>query len=188
MKLFIFTFLLLFSISNNSFAAKDTSMNAYDFSFKTLADQSPMPLSSYKGKVLLVVNTASKCGFTGQYKELEALYKQFKNDGLIVIGVPSDNFGGQEFGTDTEIAKFCESNYGVTFPMTSKENVTGDSAHPFYKWARENLGLGSSPKWNFHKYLIGRDGKAVDFYMSTTSPQSDTIIKAVEKALNAEVK
>src|SRR5580698_6933489 len=127
---------------------KPTDKTAYDFSFETL-DGKPMPLSQYKGKVLLVVNTASKCGFTPQYKGLEALYNKYKDRGLVIIGVPSNDFGGQEPGNATEIKNFCQLNYGVTFPMTSKQVVSGDDANSFYKWVYSVLGFGSAPKWNF---------------------------------------
>ncbi len=157
---------------------------AYDFSFKTLAGADPLPLKSFEGKVLLVVNTASKCGFTKQYEGLEKLYKSYKEKGLVVIGVPSNDFGAQEPGFAQEIARFCSLTYGVTFPMTAKETVSGSDAHPFYGWARSILGFGTAPKWNFHKYLINRQGKLVDYFHSTTSPDSDRVITAIEKALN----
>jgi len=155
---------------------------AYDFSFTSL-DGGDMPLSGYKGKVLLVVNTASKCGLTPQYKGLEALYNQYKDQGLVIIGVPSNDFGEQEPGSAAEIKKFCELNFGVTFPLTSKQVVTGKEAHPFYQWAYSVLGFGSAPKWNFHKYLVNTDGKLVDYFASTTTPDSDKLKDAIEKLL-----
>jgi glutathione peroxidase len=161
---------------------KPSDKTAYDFSFETLGGD-PMPLSQYKGKVLLIVNTASKCGFTPQYKGLQALYSKYKPSGLTIIGVPSNDFGQQEPGNAQEIKQFCELNYGVTFPMTSKYTVTGNSAHPFFKWAYEVLGFGAAPKWNFHKYLVGRDGKLIDFYTSMTAPDSDKLVAALEKEL-----
>lgn len=185
MKILILSFVFIL-ISFSSFAESkimNTPQNAFDFSFKTLNDESPMPLSAYKGKVLLIVNTASKCGFTKQYEGLEELYKTYKDKGVVIIGVPSDNFGGQEFAKNEEIAKFCEHNFGVTFPMTSKENVSGDKAHPFYIWAKGELGFGTTPKWNFHKYLVGRDGTLIDYFGSMTEPTSDKMKKAIEAAL-----
>jgi glutathione peroxidase len=161
---------------------KSSDKTAYDFSFESL-DGKPLPLAQYKGKVLLVVNTASKCGFTPQYKGLEALYNKYKDRGLIIIGVPSNDFGEQEPGTATEIKHFCELNYGVTFPMTSKYDVVGDSAHPFYKWIHGVLGFNSAPKWNFHKYLIDTAGKPVDWFASTTTPDSDKLTQAIEQLL-----
>ncbi|WP_058388033.1 glutathione peroxidase, partial [Legionella cherrii] len=141
--------------------------NAYDYSFHTLRGHEPLPLSSFRGKVLMIVNTASKCGFTPQYARLEKLYEQYKDRGLVILGVPSNDFGGQEPGTEQDIASFCQVNYGVTFPMTAKEVVSGKNAHPFYLWAREKLGFGTAPKWNFHKYLINRKGELIDYFYST---------------------
>ena len=160
-----------------------TNRNAYDFSFKNLTDETPLPLKDFEGKVIMVVNTASKCGFTPQYDGLEILYNEYKDEGFVIIGVPSNDFGGQEPGTSTEIANFCKVNYGVTFPIASKEIVSGDTAHPFYRWAREQLGFGTAPKWNFHKYLVDRQGNLVDYFNSTTAPDNDRLVKAVKKAL-----
>ncbi|MBY0407987.1 MAG: glutathione peroxidase [Rickettsiales bacterium] len=156
--------------------------SAYDYSFTTL-DGQELPLSKYKNKAILVVNTASKCGFTPQYEGLEALYEAYKDRGLVIIGVPSNDFGEQEPGSAKEIAEFCKLNYGVSFPMTEKQVVTGDSAHPFYKWIADELGFGAAPKWNFHKYLIDAEGKPVDFFLSTTSPESGTLKRAIERVL-----
>jgi glutathione peroxidase len=157
---------------------------AYAFSFKTLLEEKPFPLSQFEGQVLLVVNTASLCGFTPQYDDLEKLYTTYKNQGLVVIGVPSNDFGHQEPGTNLEIESFCKVNYGVSFPMTSKEVVSGQKAHPFYVWAKESFG--SVPKWNFHKYLIDRRGTLIDYFNSTTSPDAKRVCEAIEKALAQE--
>ncbi|WP_058464876.1 glutathione peroxidase [Legionella cincinnatiensis] len=161
--------------------------NAYDYSFHTLRGHEPLPLSSFQGKVLMVVNTASKCGFTPQYAGLEKLYEQYKDRGLVVLGIPSNDFGGQEPGTEQEISNFCQVNYGVSFPMAAKEVVSGKNAHPFYLWARKELGFGTAPKWNFHKYLINRKGKLIDYFYSTTSPDTGRVIKIIEKALDEHV-
>lgn len=161
----------------------EPSLSAYDFSFRPLMGEGALPLSAYKGKVILVVNTASQCGFTGQYEGLQALYDRYHGQGLVIIGVPSNDFGGQEPGTAEEIAQFCSINYGVTFPMASKEVVSGDAAHPFYQWARKTLGFGTAPKWNFHKYLINRQGQLVDYFNSTTDPQATRLTDAIEDAL-----
>lgn len=158
--------------------------NAYDYTFTTLVGHESLPLETYKGQVILIVNTASKCGFTPQYASLEALYKQYKDKGMVILGVPSNDFGGQESGTEQEVAQFCQLNYGVSFPMTAKEMVSGKEAHPFFLWARSQLGFGTAPKWNFHKYLINRKGELVDYFYSTTSPDAPRVIKAIEKALN----
>jgi glutathione peroxidase len=155
----------------------------YDFSAKTI-DGKSRKLSDYKGKVLLVVNTASKCGFTPQYKGLEALYAKYKSKGLVVLGFPSNQFGQQEPGPDDEIAEFCEMNFGVTFPLFSKVDVNGDAAHPLFKYltsTKKGL-LGSEAiKWNFTKFLIGRDGNVVERYAPTTKPED--LEKDVERAL-----
>lgn len=171
------------SLFQSSSESKASDKTAYDFSFKTLMDEEPMPLKQFKGKVILIVNTASECGFTPQYEGLEKLYNTYKDKGLVVIGVPSNDFGKQEKGNDQEIANFCKINYGVTFPMASKEIVSGKKAHPFYAWAKKELGFGTAPKWNFHKYLINRKGELVDYFNSTTSPDSDSVKQAIEKEL-----
>ena len=155
-----------------------------DFTANTLGGQT-QPLSDYRGKVVLVVNTASKCGFTPQYEGLEKLYEQFKDDGLVVLGFPCNQFGSQEPGGADEIGEFCQLNYGVSFPMFEKIDVNGDDAHPLYKWLRsEKSGvLGDRIKWNFTKFLIGKDGTVVKRYGSTTKPAK--IAGDVEKALTA---
>ena len=163
--------------------AQPLNKTAYDFSFDTLVGHNPMPLKQYAGKVLLIVNTASHCGFTPQYEGLEKLYEQYHDQGLVVIGVPSNDFGQQEPGTAQDIAAFCKLNYGVSFPMTAKVSVSGADAHPFYVWAKETLGFGTAPKWNFHKYLINRKGQLVDYFHSTTSPDNNRLKQAIEKAL-----
>ncbi|MDH5209825.1 MAG: glutathione peroxidase [Burkholderiaceae bacterium] len=157
----------------------------YDFSAQTLTGK-PRKLSDYKGKVLLVVNTASKCGFTPQYAGLEELYKKYKSRGLVVLGFPSNQFGEQEPGPDSEIAEFCEMNYGVSFPMFSKVDVNGDAAHPLFKYLTSSKKgmLGSQAiKWNFTKFLVGRDGTVLERYAPTTAPAD--IGPDIEKALAA---
>ena len=173
-------------MNSNILSAQPTSKsrdNAYQYSFSTLIGHRPMPLSAYQGKVLLIVNVASKCGFTLQYAGLQSLYDRYKDQGLVIIGVPSNDFGNQEPGTEADIAHFCQLNYGVSFPMAAKEVVSGKNAHPFYQWARQKLGWGSAPKWNFHKYLINRNGEIINHYFSTTSPHAPRLIKAIENAL-----
>jgi glutathione peroxidase len=155
----------------------------YDFSARTI-DGKARKLSDYKGKVLLVVNTASQCGFTPQYKGLEALYKKYKSKGFAVLGFPSNQFGQQEPGPESEIAEFCEMNYGVTFPMFSKVDVNGDAAHPLFKYlttTKKGL-LGSEGiKWNFTKFLIGKDGEVIERYAPTTKPED--LERDVDEAL-----
>jgi len=157
----------------------------YDFSATTI-DGKPRKLADYRGKVLLVVNTASKCGFTPQYKGLEALYKKYRDKGLVVLGFPSNQFGAQEPGPESEIAEFCEMNFGVTFPLFSKVDVNGDAAHPLYKYltsTKKGL-LGSEAiKWNFTKFLIGKDGRVIERYAPTTKPED--LAADIEKALAA---
>lgn len=165
--------------ANSGTAAMKT---AYDFSFEGI-DGVAAPLSAYKGKVLLVVNTASECGFTPQYEGLEKLYNTYKDRGLVVVGVPSNDFGGQEPGNNAQIKQFCESRYRITFPMMGKAVVKGKDAYPFYAWAKESLDGSGTPSWNFHKYLIGRDGKIVEYYSSITGPASSSLAKAIEGQL-----
>jgi glutathione peroxidase len=146
--------------------------DVYDFSAK-LNSGEEKPLADYRGKVLLIVNTASKCGFTPQYKGLEELYKKYAAQGLEVLGFPCDQFGHQEPGSDDQIRGFCELNFGVTFPLFSKVEVNGDGAHPLYKYLKSEAGglLGSAIKWNFTKFLVGRDGRVVGRYSPTTTPE-----------------
>jgi glutathione peroxidase len=140
-------------------------------------------LADYRGKVVLVVNTASQCGYTGQYAGLETLWRSRQREGLVIVGVPSNDFGGQEPGSATEIKKFCELNYGVTFPMAAKYTVRGPSAHPFYRNAVNVLGPKAEPKWNFHKILIGKDGRTVAAFASAVTPQSAELSQAITSAL-----
>ena len=154
-----------------------------DQKLTTLMDQ-PTSLCQYQGKVLLVVNTASQCGFTPQYEGLEALYRRFKGRGLVVLGFPSNEFGGQEPGRNGEIAQFCQLNYGVSFPMFSKSTVTGPRAMPFYtRLARSG---GGAPKWNFHKYLIDRRGEKVLSYDSEVEPLDGKFVQQIEQLLAAK--
>ena len=159
---------------------------ASEFVFDTLMGQAKFALSDYKGKVVMIANTASQCGFTGQYQGLEELYQKYKSRGFVIIGVPSNDFGGQEPGSHEEIADFCKINYGVSFPMTAKYHVRGSQAHPFYLWAKKKLGFGTAPKWNFHKYILDRRGRLVDYFHSVTSPTSSRVIKVVEKHLSTQ--
>jgi len=148
--------------------------------FPRLQDEKPQSLCQYSGKVILVVNTASYCGFTSQYKGLEALHSKYKDKGLVVLGFPSNDFA-QEKASNQDIAEFCENTFGVKFPMFTKTSVTGDSAAPFFKQLAKDPG--QRPKWNFYKYLIGRDGRLIDSYNSMTSPDSKGLTQAIEKSL-----
>ena len=155
-----------------------------DFAATSLEGE-PVDLSSYDGQVVLVVNTASQCGFTPQLEGLQQLYDQYAARGFTVLGFPCDQFGGQEPGTDDEIGAFCQRSYGVTFPMFSKVEVNGDGAHPLYRWLRAQKGglLGNRVRWNFTKFLVGRDGRVIDRYAPTTAPQK--LGKDIERALAA---
>jgi glutathione peroxidase len=156
---------------------------AYDFSFKSI-DGKPLPLSSFKGKAVLVVNVASACGLTPQYSGLEALWKEKSGKGLVVLGVPANDFGAQEPGTEDQIKTFCETRFGVDFPMTAKEHVIGPQAHPFYKWIAGELGEDAAPKWNFHKYLIGKNGTIAGTFGSRTPPDDANMNSEIEAALS----
>ena len=156
--------------------------SAYGFAFTDI-EGAPLSMAQFKGKVVLVVNTASQCGFTSQYEGLEKLYRDNKAKGFVILGVPSNDFGGQEPGSNAEIKKFCTVNFNIDFPMTTKAVVRGPKAHPFYQWAKARLGAQAEPKWNFHKILIGRDGQPVAAFSSVTKPQSTAITAAIERAL-----
>jgi len=146
-------------------------------------DGKDVPLSTYKGKVILIVNVASECGFTPQYKDLEALYEKYKDQGFVILGFPANNFGAQEPGTDPEIKEFCTSKYGVTFDMFSKISVMGSDQHPLYKFITSDPTYGGDVKWNFQKYLVNREGKLVGKYFSRVTPLSPELTGAIEAAL-----
>ena len=157
-------------------------MTAHDYSF-TAIDGRPLELKHFAGKAVLVVNVASYCGFTPQYTDLQDLHDTYGSKGLVVLGVPSNDFGAQEPRGEAEIAKFCDSVYGVTFPLTAKQTVIGPDAHPLYKWIAAQAGEGAAPKWNFHKYLIGKDGSLVGAWPSRVRPGGSEIVEAIEGAL-----
>jgi len=156
--------------------------SAHDFSFE-MPHGAPLSLKEYEGKAVLVVNTATECGFSGQLSGLQQLQDSYGDRGLVVLGVPSNDFGGQEPRADGEIAEFCEAKYGATFLMTAKTSVRGKEAHPFYQWAGERLGASARPYWNFHKYLIGPDGSIVAWFATPTAPTSKKITGEIEKVL-----
>jgi len=158
------------------------SASAHQFAFQTI-DGAELPLTTFRDKVVLVVNTASKCGLTPQYDGLERLYSEYKDRGLVVLGVPCNQFAGQEPGAEAEIKAFCETRFAVDFPLTAKTDVKGETAHPFYKWARAQLGEPAEPVWNFHKILIGRQGQAIRAFGPRTDPMDDEIIAELEKLL-----
>lgn len=154
----------------------------YDFKINNINNEK-LDLTDYKGKTVLLVNVASNCGFTKQYSELQELYTAYKERGLVVLGVPSNQFGAQEPGSNKQIKDFCETNFNITFPMTSKYQVKGENAHPIYLWAKKNHGKSSIPKWNFHKILINKKGEIEDTYSSFTNPMSKKITNKIEKIL-----
>jgi len=158
-------------------------MSAHDYRF-VANDGGDLPLSAWRGHPVLVVNTASFCGYTPQYEGLETLWRSRRDRGLIVLGVPSNDFGAQEPGSDAEIKAFC-ANYHVSFPLTRKVNVTGKEAHPFYRWLADELGERGVPRWNFHKYLIDGEGRAAGAWPSSTGPQSKEIAAAIDALLPA---
>ena len=155
---------------------------AYDFNFKGL-DGDQINLKDYEDKVIIVVNVASRCGYTPQYNDLQKLWSDNKND-LVIIGVPTNNFK-QEPKNNADIKKFCESNFGITFPMSEKVDVIGKNAHPFFKWAKKNHGIAAIPKWNFHKIIVGKDGKVADTFASFTKPNSKKFISVIKKEIKS---
>ena len=172
--------LLTFSVLSVPFAP--ASENLFQFQAPDI-DGEKLSLRQFEGQVVLVVNTASKCGYTYQYEGLEKVYRQFKDRGFVVLGFPSDDFW-QEYNSNEEIKEFCEVNFNINFPMTSKTDVKGENAHEIYKWAFKNYGKSAIPKWNFHKILINQEGKVEETYMSFTKPTSKKIINKIEKILN----
>lgn len=158
--------------------------DAYQFRMKAI-DGKPLDWAQFRRQVMLVVNTASFCGFTPQYKGLQALHTRYADQGFTVLGVPSGDFGGQEHESNAEIAQFCESTFGITFPMTEKSHVKGAEAAPFYQWARTQLPRENEPKWNFHKFLVGKDGRIIAGFGSRVTPDSPELKRAIEQALAA---
>ena len=171
----------MISVSGNN-ANADYEKIAYDFNFKDL-DGSPLNLSEYRGKVIVAINVASQCGFTSQYEDMQQVWEKYRSKGIIILGIPSNDFGKQEPGSNEDIKNFCEAKFGISFPMTEKVSVKGSEAHPFYIWARENYGKSAIPKWNFHKIIIDKNGKVAETFSSITNPSSKKFIKALEKLI-----
>ena len=177
-----FALILFVLITSINIAMTD---NAHDYSFKSINEEDIIKLSDYKGKTIVVVNTASLCGFTYQYEGLQALYETSSSKGLMVIGVPSNDFGNQESGSNEQVKEFCESTFNITFPLTEKNIVKGNDAHPFFQWSKKELGfLGGVPRWNFHKIIIDKNGNALAGFTALTKPSSKTFISQIEKALS----
>ena len=179
MRKILITFIIMFSFFNKSLA--NYSQLAYEFQFQSL-DGKLIKLSDYKNKVIVVVNVASRCGFTKQYDDLQNLWNNYQDKDLVVIGIPTNDFK-QEPASNADIKDFCEQNFNIDFPMTEKNNVLGNDAHPFYKWAKTNYGKGAVPKWNFHKIIIGKDGKVADTFASITNPSSKRFVNFIEEQI-----
>ena len=176
----IYTIIIMISFFNTGNAKYEKVF--FDFNIIDINEEK-LDLSVYKNKTILLVNVASKCGFTNQYSDLQELYEKYKNKGFLVLGVPSNQFGGQEPESNDKIKDFCETNFNITFPMTSKYDVKGNNAHAIYLWAKENYGNSAVPKWNFHKILINKNGKIEDTFSSMTKPMSKKIIDKIEEIL-----
>jgi glutathione peroxidase len=166
-------------------AGSATAANIYDFTLPSI-DGKPMPLAEFKGKVVLVVNVASRCGYTPQYSALEALYEKYKDQGFVIVGFPANNFGAQEPGTNEEIKTFCSRKYNVTFPMYGKVSVKGDDETPLYQYLTKQTGpsIAGDIKWNFTKFLVDRNGNVVERFESAVTPDSKEVVSAVEKQLS----
>ena len=163
-------------------AAEAAGAHGFDF---TSIEGEPLPMRGFAGRAVLVVNTASMCGYTYQYAALQRLWATYRGRGLVVLGVPSNDFGGQEPGSAAEIKTFCEVNFDVDFPLTEKVHVKGEASHPLFAWLRQQFGPQAGPRWNFHKYLIGPDGRAVAAWPSAIDPDAPEITAAVERLLPA---
>jgi len=179
-KIGFFILIIMFTFLNKSFSENQKTL--FDFKINSI-NGNELNLSNFKGKTILIVNVASKCGFTKQYDDLQVLYDLYNKKGLVVLGIPSNQFGGQEPGSEKEIKDFCKTNFNITFPMTSKYLVKGDNAHPIFLWAKESYGKSAIPKWNFHKILINKEGNIVDTFASFTSPTSKKVKKKIEEIL-----
>ncbi len=181
MKKKIFIILVIIMFNFNSTANAKYKKLFFDLNIKS-NNGDILNLKDYKNNVVLIVNTASYCGFTNQYADMQKLWDKYKDKGLLVIGVPSNSFN-QEKNEDSEVKKFCEVNFNINFPLTSITSVKGDDAHEIYKWARENHGKSAIPKWNFHKILINKNGKVAETYSSFTNPMSKKVISKIETLL-----
>jgi glutathione peroxidase len=181
MKKILILTIIMFSFLNKGNAQYEQL--ATDFSFKSL-EGNVIDLAEYKENVIIVVNVASRCGFTNQYKDLQVIWSEYKDKGVVVVGVPSNNFR-QEPANNKEIKKFCETTFGIDFPVTEKLSVIGENAHPFFLWAKKNYGTSAVPKWNFHKIIIGKNGKVVETFSSITKPSSKKFISIIEKEIKS---
>jgi len=162
-------------------ANSNNNKSFYELSINNISGK-VINLKNYKNKVVLIVNTASYCGFTKQYTDLQMLWEKYKSKGLVILGVPSNSFN-QEKKDNKEVKEFCEINFNINFPLTEIFDVKGENAHPLYKWAKDNYGNSAVPKWNFHKILVNKNGQIIDTFSSFTNPMSNKIIKKIEKSL-----
>ena len=176
-KIFIF-FLIIIGIA----MINKVNANAYKFSFNSI-DGKIVNLKDFKGKPILIINTASLCGFTNQYADIELLYDNYKENGLVVIGIPSNDFGSQELSSNTKVKEFCTTNFDISFLLTEITKIKGQNGHPFFKWIKQEAGFLAFPKWNFYKYLINNKGELVSWYTSTTNPKSNKIEKDLQKLM-----
>ena len=171
-----------------SFSGSNVKANyntlAYNYKFNNL-DGSELNLNELKDKIIIVINVASRCGFTKQYEDMQKVWVKYQDKGVVMLGVPSNDFGKQEPGSNEEIKNFCEAKFSITFPMTEKVSVKGPSAHPFYIWAKENHGKSAVPKWNFHKIIIDRSGKVTKIFSSMTNPSSRKFIEVLENLIKS---
>jgi glutathione peroxidase len=181
MKKIIFTILTISMFFLNNPVKANYEKKFYDFNIESITGET-INLSDYKNKVILVVNTASYCGFTKQYSELQELWDLYKSKGLVVLGIPSNSFN-QEKNNNKDVKEFCEINFNINFPITAITNVKGENAHELFKWAKDNHGKSAIPKWNFHKILINKEGKVEDTFVSFTKPMSKKILNKIEKIL-----
>ena len=164
------------------FMTANVHANVYNFSFNSI-DGKKINLKEFKGKPILIVNTASLCGFTYQYSDIEALHKKYKQDGLIVIGIPSNDFGNQELSSNQKVRQFCTINFNISFLLAEITNIKGEKGHPFFKWIEKEAGFLAFPKWNFYKYLINKKGMLVKWYASTTKPNSSKVTKDIDEII-----
>ena len=175
--LFILLITIMFSFSDKALAKYEKLI--YDFEIESITGEK-INFSTYKNKIILLVNVASQCGFTNQYEDMQKIWEKYQSKGVVIIGVPSNDFGQQEPGNNNDIKNFCEAKFGISFPMTEKVSVKGSDAHPFFKWAKQNHGSSAVPKWNFHKIIVDKEGKISDTFSSITNPSSKKFIKVLE--------
>ena len=158
----------------------EVKANVYQFYFKSI-DGKEINLNNFKGKPIFIVNTASLCGFTYQYSDIETLQQKYKKDGLIIIGIPSNDFGNQELSSNQKVKEFCNINFNISFMLTEITKIKGEKGHPFFKWVKKEAGFIAFPKWNFYKYLINKEGLLVKWYSSTTRPNSNKVKTEINK-------